>query len=38
LQLIEEEMSAQSMSAKEQVFYNMGFLGMVHPQTLTMLG
>jgi hypothetical protein len=38
LQVIEEEMSALSISAKEQAFYNVGFLGMVLPQTLTMLG
>jgi hypothetical protein len=38
LQVIEEEMSALSTSAKEQAFYNVGFLRMVLPQTLTMLG
>jgi hypothetical protein len=30
-------MSMQSMSAKEQVFYNVGLLGMVQPHTSTTL-
>jgi hypothetical protein len=38
LQVTKEEMSTLSMSAKEQVFYNVAFLGMALQQTLTMLG
>jgi hypothetical protein len=38
LQVTEEKMSTLLMSAKEQVFYNVGFLEMFLQQTLTMLG